>query len=241
MSQLSSSNNGITFMPYVGKFHLMSGVSVWDTGTKEDIGTLRQRFKTLEHSTYANPRMTMPDDSVGMVAERAPPLLGGIIFIAVGILVPFFIASQEPLEGPVLILMILVPLAFCSVGLFVLRRHLRGDKWLFIHQTHLELRHEKSDKGIPEPFKHIPLSDVVKILSHKRISESTDEDGSTQISVSHVTSILVYNPDEPESKKNQELCLCATDIGSPTKDESDAISAALNLLILGTPLPSSAE
>ena len=221
--------------------HLMSGENVWDAATKGDIGTLRERFKTLERSTYANPRMTMPDDSVGMVAERAPPLLGGIISIAVGILVPFFIASQEPMEGPILILMILVPLAFCGGGLFLLSRHFRGDKWLFIHETHLELRHEKSEKGIPEAHKHIPLSDVVKILSHERVSESTDEDGDTQMSVSQVTSILVYNPDEPQSRKNQELCLCVTDIRSPTRDESDAIAAALNLLVLGTPLPSSTE
>ena len=219
----------------------MSGVSVWDTAAKEDIGTLRQRFKILERSSYANSRMTMPDDSVGMVAERAPPLFGGIILIAIGIIVPFFIASVEPMEGSNLIFMILVPLVFCGLGLFVLSRHLRGDKWLFIHETHLELRHEKSDKGIPEAYKHIPLSDVVKILSHERVSESTDEDGGTQISVSQVTSILVYNPDEPDSRKNQELCLCATDIGSPSREESDAIAAALNLLILGTPLPSSAE
>ena len=82
---------------------------------------------------------------------------------------------------------------------------------------------------------------MVKIISHERITESTDEDGGTQISVSQVTSILVYNPDEPDSRKNQELCLCATDIGSPSREESDAIAAALNLLILGTPLPSSAE
>lgn len=222
-------------------FLFMSGDSVWDAADKRDIGTLRERFTTLERSTYASPRMTMLDDSVGMVAERAPPLIGAIITIAIGILVPFFIASQEPMEGPILIFMILVPLAFCGGGLFLLSRHFRGDKWLFIHENHLELRHEKSEKGIPEAHKHIPLSDVVKIISHERISESHDQDGSTEISVSPVTSILVYNPDEPGSRENQELCLCATDIGSPTSEESDAIAAALNLLILGTPLPSSAE
>ena len=110
-----------------------------------------------------------------------------------------------------------------------------------LFQTHLELRHEKSEKGIPEAYKHIPLSDVVKIISHERISESTDEDGSTEISVSQVTSILVYNPDEPESRTDTELSNCVTDIRSQTREESDAIAAALNLLILGTSLPSSAE
>lgn len=238
MSPLSSLINGIIFIPHVVGFRFMSDDSVWDAADKRDIGTLRERFKILERSTYANPRMNMLDDSVGMVAERAPPLIGAIIAIATGILVPLFIVSVEPMEGPILIFMIVVPLAFCGGGLFLLSRHFRGDKWLFIHENHLELRHEKSEKGIPEAYKHIPLSDVVKIISHERISESTDEDGSAQISVSQVTSILVYNPDEPESRKNQELCQCVTDIRSRTREESDAIAAALNLLILGTPLPS---
>ena len=241
MSTLSSFINDIIFIMHVGRFLFMNGDSVWDAADKRDIGTLRERFTTLERSTYANPRMTMLDDSVGMVAERAPPLFGGIISIAIGILVPFFIASQEPMEGSILIFMIVVPLAFCGFGLFLFSRHFRGDKWLFIHETHLELRHEKSEKGIPEAYKHIPLSDVVKIISHERISESTDEDGSTEISVSQVTSILVYNPDEPESRTDTELSNCVTDIRSQTREESDAIAAALNLLILGTSLPSSAE
>lgn len=216
----------------------MSDDSVWDAADTRDIGTLRERFTTLERSTYANPRMTMLDDSVGMVAERAPPLIGAIITIAIGILVPFFISSQESMEGPILIFMFLVPLAFCGGGLFLLSRHFRGDKWLFIHENHLEFRLEKSEKGIPEAHKHILSSDVVKIISHERISETMDEDGSTDISVSQVTSILVYNPDEPESRTDTELSNCVTDIRSRTREESDAIAAALNLLILGTPLPS---
>jgi hypothetical protein len=51
----------------------------------------------------------------------------------------------------------------------------------------------------------------------------------------------VYNKDEPESRTDQELCLCVTDIPSSTKEESDAIAAALNFLILATPPQSSVE
>jgi len=186
--------------------------------------------------------MTMHNDSVGIVAVRAPSLIMGVVSFAVGILTTLFLTTQVTSgPDPIWIFIILVPLAFCGAGLFLLRQHFRGDKWLFIHENHLELRHEKSEKGIPEAYKHIPHSDVVKIISHERISESTDQDGSTEISVSQVTSLLVYNSDEPESRTDQELCLCVADIGSPTRKESDAIAAALNFLILGTPLPSSSE
>ena len=112
---------------------------------------------------------------------------------------------------------------------------------LFIHESHLELRHAKSEKGIPKEYKYILPSDVIKIISHERVTESTDQDGSTSISVNQVTSILVYNADEPESRTNQEFCLCVADIPSSSKEESDAISAALNFLILVIPLPSSVE
>ena len=217
----------------------MSDDSVWDAADKRDIGTLRERFKVLERSTYANPRMTMLDDSVGMVAERAPPLIMAIIMTAVGILTPLFVNSQfGPLGAPDIILLGVVLFVFGGAGLLLISRHFRGDKWLFIHESHLEFRHEKSEKGIPEAHKHILSSDVVKIISHERISETMDEDGSTDISVSQVTSILVYNPDEPESRTDTELSNCVTDIRSRTREESDAIAAALNLLILGTPLPS---
>ena len=131
----------------------------------------------------------------------------------------------------------LVLLVFSGASLFLLGRQLRGDKWLFIHENHLELRHEKSEKGIPKEYKHIPFSDVVKIISHERVSERPDSDGSSTTSVSDVTSILVYNPDYPESRTEQEFCLCMTDIRSLTKAESDAVAVALNFLILGTPLP----
>ena len=219
--------------------HLMSGENVWDAATKGDIGTLRERFTTLERSTYANPRMTMLDDSVGMVAERAPPLIMAIIVTAVGILTPLFVKSQfGPLEAPDTILLGVILFVFGGAGLLLISRHFRGDKWLFIHENHLEFRLEKSEKGIPEAHKHILSSDVVKIISHERVSEKMDEDGSTDISVSQVTSILVYNPDEPESRTDTELSNCVTDIRSRTREESNAIAAALNLLILGTPLPS---
>lgn len=220
----------------------MNGGGIWDAASDVDIGTLRERFRTLERSIFASPRMTMHNDSVGIVAVRAPSLIMGVVSFAVGILTTLFLTTQVTSgPDPIWIFIILVPLAFCGAGLFLLRQHFRGDKWLFIHENHLELRHEKSEKGIPEAYKHIPHSDVVKIISHERISESTDQDGSTEISVSQVTSLLVYNSDEPESRTDQELCLCVADIGSPTRKESDAIAAALNFLILGTPLPSSSE
>ena len=132
-------------------------------------------------------------------------------------------------------------LVFSGAGAFLLRKHYRGDKWLFIHETHLELRYEKSEKGIPDEYKYILHSDVVKIISHERVTESTDQDGSTSTYVNQVTSILVYNAKKPESRTNQELCLCVTDIPSSSKEESDAIAAALNFLILDTPPPSSVE
>ena len=67
-----------------------------------------------------------------------------------------------------------------------------------------------------------------------------ESDGRTSTSVYYVTSIFVYDPDEPESRINQELCL-DLDIRSSSIKESDAIAVALNFLILGTPLPSSIE
>jgi|TARA_B110000305_G_C19166368_1_gene505060 hypothetical protein len=221
-------------MPHAIRLYFMSGEGFWDVASKEDIGTLRERFNILERSTYTNPRMTMGNGSVGMDAERAPPLLGAIITIVIGIIVPPFVQMQfGPLDVLGFIMMGLVLLVFSGAGLFLLGRHLRGDKWLFIHENHLELRHEKSEKGIPKEYKHIPLSDVVKIISHERVSESPDSvEGSWD-----VTSVLVYNPDYPESRTEQEFCLCMTDIRSSTKAESDAVAVALNFLILGTPLP----
>jgi hypothetical protein len=214
----------------------------WSNAGEENIGTLSERFNVLEKSPYANPRMTMANDSVGMVAERAPPIFMAIICIGIGIITPLFVNTQfGPLEGFDFVFLGAVMVVFTGAGVLLLRQHLRGDKWLFIHETHLGLRYEKSDKGIPEEYKHILHSDVVKIISHERITESTDEDGSTTTYVSHVTSVLVYNKDEPESRTDQELCLCVTDIPSSTKEESDAIAAALNFLILATPPQSSVE
>lgn len=217
----------------------MSGEGVWwDDSSKEKIGSLRERFNILESSTYASPRITMMNDSVGMVAERASPLFLAIISIAIGIITPLFVNTQfGPLESLDFIFLGATMLVFSGAGVFLLRQHFRGDKWLFIHETHLGLQYEKSEKGIPEEYKYVLPSDVVKILSHQRITESTDEDGSTSIYVNQVTSILVYNADEPESRTNKELCLCMIDIPSSSKKESDAIAAALNFLIFDTPLP----
>ena len=156
--------------------------------------------------------------------------------------VPFFVQMQfGPLETLEFILLGLVLLVFSGAGLLLLRQHLRGDKWLFIHEKHIELRHEKSEKGIPAEYKHIPVSNVVKILSQVHITEDSDSDGSSTTYENDVTSILLYNPDYPESRTDQEFCLCMTDIHSTTKAESDAITAALNFLIFGTPLPSKSE
>ena len=226
----------------------MSVEGFWDDASKEDIGTLGERFKIFEHSTYANPRMTMNEGSVRMIAERAPPLIGAIMAIGIGLILPFYVQMQfGPLNTLDFILLGLVLLVFSGVGLLALRQHLRGDKWLFIHEKHLELRHEKSEKGIPAEYKHIPVSNVVKILSNVRITEDSDSHsdsdsyGSSTTSENDVTSILLYNPDYPESRTDQEFCLCMTDIHSTTKAESDAITAALNFLIFGTPLPSKVE
>jgi hypothetical protein len=221
----------------------MSDGGVWWNNTgEENTESLKERFNVLESSPYASPRITMANDSVGMVAERAPPIYSAIICIGIGIITPLFVNTQfGPLEGFDFIFLGAVMFVFSGIGVFLLRQHFRGDKWLFIHETHLGLRYEKSDKGIPEEYKHILHSDVVKIISHERVTESTDEDGSTSTYVYQVTSILVYNKDEPESRTNQELCLCMTDIHSSSKEESDGIAAALNFLILGTPLSSSAE
>ena len=178
----------------------------WSNAGEENIGTLSERFNVLEKSPYASPRMTMANDSVSMVAERAPPIFMAIICIGIGIITPLFVNTQfGPLEGFDFVFLGAVMVVFTGAGVLLLRQHLRGDKWLFIHETHLGLRYEKSDKGIPEEYKHILHSDVVKIISHERITESTDEDGSTTTYVSHVTSVLVYNKDEPESRTDQEL------------------------------------
>jgi hypothetical protein len=224
----------------------MSVEGFWDDTSKEDIGTLGERFKIFEHSTYADPRMTMNEGSVRMIAERAPPLIGAVMAIGIGLIVPFFVQMQfGPLNIIDSILLGLVLLAFSGAGLILLRQHLRGDKWLFIHEKHIELRHEKSEKGIPAEYKHVPVSNVVKILSHVRITEDSDShsdsDGSYTTYENDVTSILLYNPDYPESRTDQEFCLCMTDIHSTTKAESDTITAALNFLIFGTPLPSKME
>lgn len=215
----------------------MSAEGFWDDAGKEDIGTLRERFKIFEGSAHANPRIAMNEGSVRMVAERAPPIIGAIMVFGIGLIVPFFVQMLfGPLETIDFILLGLVLLMFSGAGLILLRQHLRGDKWLFIHEKHLELRHEKSEKGIPAEYKHIPVSNVVKILSHERVTEDSDSDGSSSTYVSDVTSILLYNPDYPESRTDEEFCLCMTDIHSSTKAESDAIAAALNFLIFGTPL-----
>ena len=242
-SLLCSGFDGIKFMSHAIWVFLMNGEGVWlDAASKVNTGSLRERFKILERSNYASPRITMADDSVGMVVERAPPLFFAIISIAVGILTPLFVNTQfGPLDSLEFIVLGAVMLIFCGAGAIILRKHFFGDKWLFIHETHLELRHEKSEKGIPKEYKNILPSDVVKIISHERVTSDTDSDGSTSTYVYQVTSILVYNADEPESRTNQELCLCVTDIPSSSKEESDAITAALNFLILATPLPSSAE
>ena len=214
----------------------------WSNAGEENIGTLRERFNVLEKSPYASPRITMANDSVHMIAEKAPPIFMAIICIGIGIITPLFVNTQfGPLEGFDFVFLGAVMVVFSGACVLLLRHHLRGDKWLSIHETHLGLQYEKSDKGIPEEYKHILHSDVVKIISHERVTESTDEDGSTTTYVSQVTSILVYNKDEPESRTNQELCLCVTDIPSPTKEESDGIAAALNFLILATPPQSSVE
>jgi hypothetical protein len=220
----------------------MSAEGFWDDASKGDIGTLRERFNILEGSTYASPRMTMRDGSVRMVAERAPPLIGALVAIAVGIILPFFVHNKfGPLEVTDSIMLGVVLLVFSGAGLLLLKQHLKGDKWLFIHEGHLELRYDKGGKGNSNETKHIPVSDVVKILSHERVSVHSDSDGSSTTSESDVTSILVYNPDHPESRTDLEFCRCMTDIHSSTKTESDAIAVALNFLILGTPLPSKAD
>ena len=226
----------------------MNGDGVWsDDASKENIETLRERFNILESSTYASPRITMTNDSVGMIAQKALPLFFGFIPIVFGIIPSFFIPTLlggAPIASPeglfLISLAVVSMLLFGGIGIFMIRNHYRGDIWLFIHETHLELRHEKSEKGIPKEFKHIPSSDVVKIISERYVTESNDEDGLTSTSVYYVTSILVYDPDEPESRINQELCL-DLDIHSSSIKESDAIAVALNFLILGTPLPSSIE
>ncbi|MDB4865626.1 hypothetical protein OAI00_04600 [Euryarchaeota archaeon] len=224
----------------------MSGEEVWlDDANKENIETLRERFNILESSTYASPRITMKNDSVSMIAERALPLFFGFIPVAFGIIPFFFIAASgasiASSEGLFLTsLAVVLMLFFGGTGIFMIRNHYRGDKWLFIHETHLELRHENSEKGILKEFKHILSSDIVKIISENYVTESTDEDGRNLTSVYYVTSILVYDPYEPESRTNQELCL-DLNIHSSSIKESDAISVALNFLILGIPLPSSTE
>ena len=226
----------------------MSGEGVWsDDESKENIETLRERFNILESSTYASPRITMKNDSVSMIAERALPLFFGFIPVAFGIIPFFFIptllggAPIASSEGLFLTSLAVVLMLFLGgTGIFMIRNHYRGDKWLFIHETHLELRHENSEKGILKEFKHILSSDIVKIISENYVTESTDEDGRNSTSVYYVTSILVYDPYEPESRTNQELCL-DLNIRSSSIKESDAISVALNFLILGIPLPSGTE
>ena len=222
---------------------LMNGGEVWwDDSSKGNFESLRERFNILGNSPYASPRITMTNGSVVMVVGKAPSIFMAIIFGAIGIITPFFVNMNfGPLEGLEFIILGIVMLVFSGTGVFLLILHFRGDKLLFIHENHLELRHEKSKKGIPEDYKYILLSDVVKIISHERVTESTDNDGSISTSVNQVTSILVYNADEPESRTNQELCLCMTDILSSTKEESDAIATALNFLILIMPPPSSVE
>ena len=219
---------------------LMNGGEVWwDDSSKGISESLRERFNILGNSPYASPRITMTNGSVVMVVGKAPSIFMAIIIGAIGIITPLFVnMSFGPMEGLDLIFLGIVMLAFTGTGVFLLILHFRGDKLLFIHENHLELRHEKSKKGIPEEYKYILLSDVVKIISHERVTESTDNDGSISTSVNQVTSILVYNADEPESRTNQELCLCMTDILSSTKEESDAIATALNFLILIMPPPS---
>ena len=100
----------------------MSGEGVWwDDASKENTKSLRERFKFLESSAYASPRITMKNDSVGIVAERAPPLVTAIIIIAIGIITPFFINTQfGPLESLEFILLGVIMLVFSGAGAFYL-------------------------------------------------------------------------------------------------------------------------
>ena len=206
-------------------------------------GPLRERFNILESSTYASPRITMTNDSVSVFVESPPaPLFVAIIVFTIGIITLIFgggafLVSKSLgffIFWAVIMILLFVP------GGNLLWKHFLGDKWLFIHETHLEWRYEKSEKGIPEEYKHILHSDVVKIISQVRVRYNQGEHTSNY-TYHPVTSMLVYNADEPESRTNQDLCLCVTDIPSSSKEESDAIAAALNFLILATPLPSSVE
>ena len=110
----------------------------WSNAGEENIGTLRERFNVLEKSPYASPRITMANDSVAIVAAKAPTILMAIISIGIGIITPLFVNTQfGPLEGFDFVFLGAVMVVFTGVGVLLLRQHLRGDKWLFIHETHL--------------------------------------------------------------------------------------------------------
>ena len=205
-------------------------------------GPLRERFNILESSTYASPRITMTNDSVSVFVESPPaPLFVAIIVFTIGIITLIFGGGAFLVSKS---LWFFIFWAWLMILLFVaggnlLWKHFLGDKWLFIHETHLELRYEKSEKGIPEEYKHILHSDVVKIISQVRVRVDGDHDST--YTYHPVTSMQVYNADELNQELIKGSIFAWTDIPSSSKEESDAIAAALNFLILATPLPSSVE
>lgn len=246
---LGVAGEGAYVCPYCeGKFYWEHDEFLDKANEVSSNGPLRERFNILESSTYASPRITMTNDSVGVFVESPPaPLFVAIIVFTIGIITlifgggAFLVNKVSPSWVMFLLFWALLMIFLFSVGGNLIWKHFLGDKWLFIHETHLELRYEKSEKGIPEEYKHILHSDVVKIISQERVTENSTSDYNTTYTIHPVTSMLVYNADEPESRTNQDLCLCVTDIPSSSKEESDAIAAALNFLILATPLPSSVE
>ena len=206
-------------------------------------GPLRERFNILESSTYASPRITMTNDSVSVFVESPPaPLFVAIIVFTIGIITLIFGGGVFLVSKS---LWFFIFWAWLMILLFVaggnlLWKHFLGDKWLFIHETHLEWRYEKSEKGIPEEYKHILHSDVVKIISQVRVRYNQGEHTSNY-TYHPVTSMQVYNADELNQELIKGSIFAWTDIPSSSKEESDAIAAALNFLILAIPLPSSFE
>jgi hypothetical protein len=206
-------------------------------------GPLRERFNILESSTYASPRITMTNDSVGVFVESPPaPLFVAIIVFTIGIITLIFGGGAFLFSKSLgfFIFWAVIMIVLFVVGGNLLWLNFLGDKWLFIHETHLEFRYEKSEKGIPEEYKHILHSDVVKIISQVRVMVNQG-DHNTTYTYHPVTSMLVYNADELERVLMKGSIFAWTDIPSSSKEESDAIAAALNFLILATPLPLSVE
>ena len=209
-------------------------------------GPLRERFNILESSTYASPRITMTNDSVSVFVESPPaPLFVAIIVFTIGIITlifgggAFLVSKVSPSWVMLLLFWAWLMILLFVAGGNLLWKHFLGDKWLFIHETHLEWRYEKSEKGIPEEYKHILHSDVVKIISQVRVRVDGDHDST--YTYHPVTSMQVYNADELNQELIKGSIFAWTDIPSSSKEESDAIAAALNFLILATPLPSSVE